>query len=53
MTATPPARLTPRPLDAPPRGFRAIQETGKAGLALLMWILGVPGTLVLLYLIFG
>lgn len=30
-----------------------IAERGKAGLALLMWVLGVPGFAVLLYLIFA
>lgn len=28
-------------------------ESGKVGLAVLMWLLGVPGVLVLAYLIFG
>lgn len=28
-------------------------EHGKVGLALLMWLLGVPGVVVLLYLVFG
>lgn len=28
-------------------------EQGKVGLALLMWLLGVPGVVVLLYLVFG
>jgi hypothetical protein len=27
-------------------------ESGKVGLAILMWLLGVPGLLILLYLIF-
>lgn len=30
-----------------------IKERGKAGLALVAWMLGVPGFLVLLYLIFA
>ena len=30
-----------------------LDQAGKAGLALLMWILGVPGSIVLLYLIFA
>jgi len=30
-----------------------IAERGKAGVALLMWVLGVPGLAVLLYLIFA
>ncbi len=29
------------------------KESGKVGLAILMWMLGVPGFIVLLYLIFG
>lgn len=29
------------------------QEEGKVGLAALLWLLGVPGSIVLLYLIFG
>jgi len=29
------------------------KEEGKVGLAVLMWMLGVPGVVVLLYLIFG
>jgi hypothetical protein len=37
----------PRPTD------RTDPESGKVGLALLLWILGVPGLLVLLYLIFA
>lgn len=28
-------------------------ESGKVGLALLMWMLGVPGLLVIGYLVFG
>ncbi len=28
-------------------------EAGKVGLAILMWFLGVPGVIVLLYMIFG
>jgi hypothetical protein len=32
---------------------RHVRESGKVGLALLLWILGVPGLLILLYLIFG
>jgi hypothetical protein len=28
-------------------------ESGKVGMALLLWILGVPGSIVLLYVIFG
>jgi hypothetical protein len=31
----------------------ANRESGKLGLALLMWLLGVPGGIVLLYLILG
>lgn len=30
-----------------------LDQAGKAGLALLMWLLGVPGGIVLLYLIFA
>ena len=29
------------------------KEAGKLGLALLMWFLGVPGFIIVLYLIFG
>ena len=29
------------------------EQAGKVGLALVMWILGVPGSIVLLYLIFA
>ena len=29
------------------------QEAGKVGLALLMWLLGVPGILIFAYLLFG
>jgi hypothetical protein len=38
--SSPSPRLSPEP-----------REEGKIGLALLMWLLGVPGILVLLYLI--
>jgi hypothetical protein len=34
-------------------GWTRAKECGKVGLALLMWMLGVPGVLVLLYLILG
>jgi hypothetical protein len=40
-------RLRPSGAPTPPT------ESGKVGLALLMWLLGVPGLLVLLYLIFA
>ena len=29
------------------------KERGKVGLAILMWMLGVPGIIILLYLILG
>jgi hypothetical protein len=29
-----------------------IRESGKIGMAILMWLLGVPGLVILLYLIF-
>jgi hypothetical protein len=29
------------------------RESGKIALAILMWLLGVPGIVVMLYLIFG
>lgn len=32
---------------------KAGSESGKVGLAILMWMLGVPGVLVLAYLIFA
>src|SRR5688572_19723598 len=38
-------------LSKPPRMRE--KERGKVGLAILMWMLGVPGLLVLLYLIFA
>ena len=41
----PTVNVTPAPKPA--------KERGKVGLALLMWMLGVPGLLVLLYLILG
>jgi hypothetical protein len=41
-------RLRPSGVPANPPA-----ESGKVGLALLMWLLGVPGLLVLLYLIFA
>ena len=38
---------------ARPASLKARAESGKVGLAILMWMLGVPGGLVLLYLVFG
>ena len=29
------------------------KEKGKVGMAILLWMLGVPGSIILLYLIFG
>lgn len=29
------------------------KERGKVGLAILMWMLGVPGFIIILYLLFG
>lgn len=40
-----------RPDDAPRTIEKSPGESGKVGLALLLWLLGVPGILVLLYLI--
>lgn len=41
-------------MNQPPRGLQArIHESGKVGLAVLMWLFGVPGVFVLLYMIFG
>jgi hypothetical protein len=31
----------------------APRERGKVGLAILMWLLGVPGFIILLYLLLG
>lgn len=37
-----------------PKRMRGVNpESGKVGMALLLWILGVPGSIVLLYLIFA
>jgi hypothetical protein len=41
----------PKP-DAAGRIARAKDQAGKIGMAILMWMLGVPGGIVLLYLIF-
>ncbi len=50
----PPPKGTIRPPKpgAPGKFARAKDEAGKVGLAILMWLLGVPGGLILLYLIF-
>jgi hypothetical protein len=32
---------------------RPQRESGRLGLAILIWLLGVPGIVVMLYLIFG
>ena len=37
---------------APRTGRRSRDEAGKVGAAILMWLLGVPGGLILLYLLF-
>jgi len=34
-------------------GQKNEKERGKAGLAILLWMLGVPGSIVLLYLVFA
>ncbi|MFO0931986.1 MAG: hypothetical protein U1E39_04675 [Planctomycetota bacterium] len=41
--------LSKLPAPSPPNK----KEEGKVGLAVLLWLLGVPGSIVLLYLIFG
>lgn len=46
------ARLPLNPPSAPAT-HKKQKEKGKVGLALLMWMFGVPGALVLLYLIFA
>lgn len=38
---------------AVPSAVNRSDESGKVGLALLMWLLGVPGSIVLLYLLFA
>ena len=46
---------TPRPSSSPARPLRTSRrdQAGKVGKALLLWMLGVPGSIVFLYLIFG
>jgi hypothetical protein len=42
------------PSDARPSAPRPfIDQAGKIGLAILMWLLGVPGFIILLYLLLG
>jgi hypothetical protein len=43
------------PVEPAPRGRpRAfVDQAGKIGLAILMWFLGVPGFIILLYLLLG
>lgn len=49
---TPKGTIRPPKPGAPGKFARAKDEAGKVGLAILMWLLGVPGGLILLYLIF-
>ena len=41
--------LAPSAANQPPHD----KEKGKVGMAILLWLLGVPGSIVLLYLIFA
>ena len=41
--------LAPSAANKPPKD----KEKGKVGMAILLWLLGVPGSIILLYLIFA
>lgn len=45
--------MTPSHDDLPRLLRTRESERGKVGLAILMWMLGVPGFIVILYLLFG
>jgi hypothetical protein len=44
-------RLPLHPSMSSPKTPKPVRESGKVGVALLAWLLGVPGILILLYLI--